>query len=176
MWELDHKDNQTLKNWCFWTVVLEKTLESPLECKEIQQVNPKGNQSWIFSGRTDAQAETPIFLPPDAKNWLVGKDPFAGKDWKQEEEGTTEGEMVGWHHRLHGYELEQDPGVSDGQGSLACCSPWGRKDSDTTEWLHWTEDVLRACYSQIFWHVLFQLILILRLQGRYCYPYRTEEP
>ena len=138
MWWLDYKESWVLKNWWFWTVVLEKTLESPLDCKEIPPVHPKGNQSWIFIGRTDAEAETPIFWPPDVKNWLLGKDPDAGKDWGQEEKGTTEDEMVGWHHWLNGREFEQAPGVGDGQGSLACCSPWGRKESDTTEQLNWT--------------------------------------
>ena len=120
------------KNWCFWTVMLEKTLESPLDYKDIKSVNPKGNQSWIFIGRTDAEA--PILWPPYAKNWLIEKDCDAGKDWKQEEKGTTEDEMVGWHHRLDGDEFEQGPGVGEGQRSLACCSPWGRKESDTTDW------------------------------------------
>ena len=106
MWESDHKESWALKNWCFWTVVLEKTLESPLDCKEITPVHPKGNQPWIFIGRTDAEAETPILWPPDAKNWLIGKDPDAGKDWRQEEKGMTEDEMVGWHHRLNGHEFE----------------------------------------------------------------------
>ena len=103
MWELDYKESWALKNWCFWTVVLEKTLESPLDCKEIQPVHPKGNQSWIFIGRTDVEAETPILWPPDVKNWLIGKYPDAGKDWKQEEKGSTEDEMVGWHHWLSGH-------------------------------------------------------------------------
>ena len=106
MWELDYKESSGLKNWCFWTVVLEKTLESPLDCKEIQPVHSKGNQSWIFIGRTNAEAETPILWPHDVKNWLIGKDPDAGKDWMQEEKGTTEDEMVGWHHRLDGHEFE----------------------------------------------------------------------
>ena len=106
MWELDSKESWGPKNWCFWTVVLEKTLESPLYCREIQPVHPKGNQSWIFIGRTDAEAETPILWPPDVKNWLIFKDPHAGKDWKQEEKGTTEDEMVGWHHQLNGHEFE----------------------------------------------------------------------
>ena len=106
MWELDYKESWVLKNWCFWTVVLEKTLESPLDCKEIQPVHPKWNQSWIFIGRTDAKAETPILWPPDMKNWLIGKDSDAGKDWKEEEEGTTEDEMVGWHHQLNEHEFE----------------------------------------------------------------------
>ena len=125
------------KNWCFWTVVLEKTLESPLDCKEIQPFHPKGNQSWIFIGRTDAEVETPILWPPDVKNWLIGKDPDAGQDQRQEEKKMTEDEMVGWHHQLKGHEFEQAPGVGDGQGSLACCSPWGHKESDTTEQLNW---------------------------------------
>jgi len=115
MWELDYKKSWVLTNWCFWTVVLEKTLESSLDCKEIQLVNPKGNQSWIFIGRTDAEAETPKFWPPDVKNGLIGKDPDAGKDWRQEEKGMTEDEMVGWHHRLNGHEFGQAPGVGDGQ-------------------------------------------------------------
>ena len=115
-------------------MVLE-TLESPLDCKEIQPVHPKGNQSWIFSGRTDADAETLILWPPDAKRWLIGKDPDAGKDWRQEEKGTTEGEMVGWHHRLNGHEFEQTPEDGEGQGNLACCGPWGWKDSGMTEGL-----------------------------------------
>ena len=123
MWELDYKESWALKNWCFWTVVLEKILESPLDCKEIQSIHPKGNQSWIFIGRTAAEAETLIFWPPDAKNWLIGKDPDAWKDWGQEEKGTTEDEMVGWHHQLNGHEFEQAPGGGDGQGSLACWSP-----------------------------------------------------
>ena len=127
-----------LKNWCFWTVMLEKTLQSPLDCKEIKPVNPKRNQSWIFIVRTDAEAETPILGPPDAKNWLIRKDPDAGRDWRREEKGMTEDEMIGWHHRLNGHEFEQALGVGDGQGSLACCSAWGRKESDT-EWLDWTE-------------------------------------
>ena len=134
MWELDHKEGWALKNWCFWTVVLEKTLESPLDCKEIQPVHRKGNQSWIFIGRTDAEAETPILWPPDAKNWLIGKDPDLGKDWGWEEKGSTEGEIVGWYPWLDGHEFEQAPGVGDGQVSLACCSPWGGKELDTTNW------------------------------------------
>ena len=118
-WELDHKESWMLKNWRFWTVVLEKTLENPLDCKEIKPVYPKGNQSWIFIGRTDMKAEAPIIWPPDAKNWLTGKDLDAGKDWIQEK-GTTENEMVEWHHRLDGHEFEQPLEVGDGQGSLVC--------------------------------------------------------
>ena len=139
MWELDYKESWVPKNWCFWTVVLEKTLESPLDCKEFQPVHPKGNQSWIFIGRTDAYAETPILWPPDVKNQLTGKDPDARKDWGQEEKGTTEDEMAGWHHRLNGCEFEWTLGVGNGQGGLVCCSSWGHKESDTTEWLNWTE-------------------------------------
>ena len=120
IWELDYKESWAPKNWCFWTVVLEKTLESPLDCKEIQPVHCKENQSWIFIGRTDVEAETPILWPPDAKNWLIGKDSDAGKDWRQEEKGTTEDEMVGWHHWLDGHEFEQALGDCEGQGSLAC--------------------------------------------------------
>ena len=131
--KLSGNPSWALKNWCFWTVVLEKTLESPLDCKEIQPVHPKGNQSWVVTGRTDAGAEAPILWPPDANNWFMGKDPDAGKDWRQEEKGTIEDKMAGWHHWLDGREFEQAPGVGDGQGSLACCSPWGCKESDTTE-------------------------------------------
>ena len=123
MWELDYKESWVLKNWCLWTAVLEKTLKSPLDCKEIQPVHPKGNQSWIFIGRTDAEAEVPILWPPDGKNWLIGKDPDAGIDWRQEERGTTEDEMVGWHHWLDRHEFEIALGVGEVQGSLACCSP-----------------------------------------------------
>ena len=122
MWKLDYKESWAPKNWCFWTSVLEKTLESPLDCKEIQPFNPKGDQSSVFIGRTDAKAETPILWPPNMKNWLLRKDPDAGKDWKQKENGTTEDEMVGWHHGLDGRESEWTPGVGDGQGGLACCS------------------------------------------------------
>ena len=125
-------------NWCFWTVVLEKTLESPLDSKEIQPVHPKGNRSWLFISRTDAEAETPILWLPNVKNWFIGKDPDAGNDWRQEEKGMTEDEMVGWHHWLNGHEFEQALGVGDGQGGLACCSPWGHKYSDMTERLNWT--------------------------------------
>ena len=139
MWELDYKESWVPKNWCFWTVVLEKTLESPLDCKEIQPVHPKGNRFWIFIRRTDAESETPIFCPPDVKSWLIWKDPDAGKDWRWEEKGTTEDEMVGWHHWLNGHESEWPPGVGDGQEGLACYSPCGHKESDTTEGLNWTE-------------------------------------
>ena len=129
IWELGYKEGWALKNWCFWIVVLE-TFESSLDCKEIKLVNPKGNQSWIFIGRTDAVAEAPILWSPDVKNWLFGKDPDAGKDWMQEK-GATENEIVGWHHQLNGHEFEQIPGDGEGQGSLVCCSPWSCKESDT---------------------------------------------
>ena len=138
MWELDYKESWTPKNWCFWTVVLEKTLESPLDCKEIQPVHPKGDQSWVFIGRTDVKAENPIIWPPDAKSWLIWKDPDAGKDWGKEK-GMTEDKMVGWHHQLDGHGFGWTWGVGDGQGGLVCYGSWGRKESDTTEWLTWTE-------------------------------------
>ena len=146
MWELDYKESWALKNWCFWTVVLEKTPESPLDCKEIQPVHPKGNQSWVFIGRTDVEAETPILWPPDAKSWLIWKDPDAGKDWGQEEKGTTEDEMVGWHHQLNGHEFGWTLGVGEGQGGLVCCSSCSCKELDTTERLDWTE--LNGKYTQ----------------------------
>ena len=122
MWELDHKESWAPKNWCFQTVVLEKTLENPLDCKETQPVHPEGDQSWVFIGMIDVEAETPVFWPPDAKNLLIGKDPDAGKDWKQEEKRMTKDEMIGWYHRLDGHESEWTPGVGDGQGGLECCS------------------------------------------------------
>ena len=120
-------------------MVLEKTLESPWDSKEIQPVNPKGNQSWIVTGSTDADAEAPIFCPPDVKYWLTGKDPDVGKDWRWKEKGMTEDEMVGWHHQLDGHEFEQALGIGDGQGSLVCCSPWDYKKLDTTKRLNWKE-------------------------------------
>ena len=139
MWELDCEESWAPKNWYFWTVVLEKTLESPLDFKEIQSVHPKGNQSWIFIGRTDADVEAPIFWPPDAKNWLIWNYPDAGKDWRWEESRRTEDELVGWHHLFDGHECEQALGVADGQGSLACCSPWVTKSQT---WLSdWTEPI-----------------------------------
>ena len=145
MKELDHKESWAPKNWCFWTVVLEKTFESPLDCTEIKPVHPKGSLSWIFIGRTDGESETPILWPHDVKNWLIGKDPEAGKDWGQEEKAMTKDEMAGWHHWLNGHEFEQALGVGNGQGSLACCSPWGHKDSDLAEQLNWTEGKTGRC-------------------------------
>ena len=139
MWELNYKDSWGLKNWCFWTVVLEKTLESPLDCKEIQPVQPKGDQSWIFIVRTDAEAETPIIWPPDVKSWLIRKDPDAGKDWGQEEKGTTEDGWDGWMASPTQWTWVWISSRScDEQGNLACCSPWSHKESDATEWLNWT--------------------------------------
>ena len=141
MWVLDHKEGWAPKNWCFRTVVLEKTLESPLDCKEIKPVHAKGNQPWIVIGRTEAEA--PILWPPDAKSWLIGKAPDAGKDWRLEEKGTTEGEMVGWPHRLNGHEFEQILGGCEGQGILACCSLWGGKESaQLSDWITKEERVL----------------------------------
>ena len=151
MWELDYKESWAPKNWCFWTVVLEKTLESPLGCKKIQPVHPKGDQSWVFIGRTHVEAETPILWPPDVKSWLIWKDPNSGKDWRQEEKGRTEDDMTGCHHWLNRHEFGETPGVGDGQGGLACCGSWGHKESDTSERLNWTEEyyssILSYCLS-----------------------------
>ena len=138
LWELDCEESWVPKNWWFWTVVLEKTLESPLDSKDIKLVNSEGNQSWIFTARTDAEAEAPILWPPDAKSWHTGKDSDAGKDWGQEEKGTTEDKMVGWHHWLNGHEFEWALGVGATQGTQACCSPRGHEEPDTTEWLNWS--------------------------------------
>ena len=137
--------------------MLEKTLESSLDCKEIQPVHPKGNQSWIFIGRTDAEAETPMLWPADAKNWFIVKDPDAGKDWRQEEKGMTEDELFGWHHWLDAHEFEQAPKVGDGQRSLVCCSPWGCKESDTTEWLNWTELMLYNRFLSVI-HFIYSAV------------------
>ena len=138
MWELDCEERWAPNNWCFWTVVLEKTLESPLDCKEIQPVHPKGDQSWVFIGRTDAEAEIPILWPPHVKSWLIGKDSDGGRDYGQEEKGTTEDEMAGWHHRLDRHAFELTLGVGDGQGGLACCDSWGRRvGQDWATELNW---------------------------------------
>jgi len=118
-----------------------------IDCEESQPVHPKGDQSWVFIGRTDVEAETPILWPHDAKSWLIGKDPDAGKDWGQEEKGTTEDEMVGWHHQLNGHGFGWTPGAGDGQGGLACCGSWARKELDMTEWLNWTELSLQSMYT-----------------------------
>ena len=166
MWVLDYNESWVLKNWCFWSVVLEKILERPLDFKEIQPVHPK-NQSWAFIGRTDVEAATPNTLATDVKSWLIWKDPDTGKDWGREEKGTTEDEMVGWHHRLNRYGFGWTPGVSDGQGGLACCGPWGCKESDMTEQLNWTELNPGKCLKTLettswcfqFWKMSLPLIL-----------------
>ena len=139
MWELDCKESWAPKNWYLWIVMLEKPLESPLDCKEIQPVHSEGDKPWEFFGGNDAKAETLVLWPPHVKCWLTGKDSDAGRDWGQEEKGTTEDEMAGWHHWLDGGEVEWTPGVGDGQGGLACCDSWGRKESDMTERMNWTE-------------------------------------
>ena len=170
MWELDCEESWVPKNWCFWTVVLEKTLESPLDCKEVQPVHPKGDQSWVFIGGTDVEAETPVLWLPHAKSWLIGKDCDAGRNWGQEEKGMTEDEMAGWQHQLDGHEFVWTLGVSDGQGGLACCDPWGRKESDMTEQLNWTElnwtesiSIFKIISFKSFYHTsnIFKLFLIL---------------
>ena len=145
MWELDYKESWSLKNWCFWTVVLEKTLEISLDSKEIKPVNPKGNQSWVFIGRTDAEAKAPILWPPDAKSWFLRKDPDVGKDWRQEEKGTTEDEMVGLHHWLNVHEFEQALEDGEGREGLACCSPRHRKESRLSDWTTTSDQV--SCYK-----------------------------
>ena len=141
--ELDHKESWALKNWCFGTVVLTKALESPFDSKEIKAVNPKGNQSWIFTGRTDTEAEAPILWPPMWRTDSLEKNPDAGKDWRQEKKMTTEDEMVGWHHQFNGHEFEQTLGDSEGQGSLVCCSPCSHKESDRTKWLN--NNIVKPC-------------------------------
>ena len=142
VWELNSEESWGWNNWCFWTVVLEKTLESPLDCKEIQPVHSEGDQSWLFFGRNDAKVEAPVLWPPHVKSWLIGKDSDAGRDWGQEEKKTTEDEMAGWHHQHVGHEFEWTLGEGDGQEGLACCHSWDHKESDTTERLNWTELML----------------------------------
>jgi len=162
---MDYKESWAQKNWCFWTVVLEKTLESPLDCKEIQSVHPKGDQyqSWVFIGRTDVEAEAPKLLPPDVKSWLIWKDPDPGKDWGQEEKGTAQDEMAGWHHWLNGHGFGWTPGVGDGQGGLVCCGSWSRKELETTERLNWTELKVFGIYNiyNIKYINLYILLLLL---------------
>ena len=158
MWELDCEEGWTPKNWCLWTVVLEKTLENPLDCKEIQPIHSEGDQPWDFFGRNDAKAETLTLCPPHAKSWLIGKDSDAGRDWGQEEKGTPEDEMSGWHHWLDGHEFEWTPGVGDGQGGLACCDSWGRKESDTIERLIW---------SDLIWCFIWLLLNYFSLRFRF---------
>ena len=149
MWELDYKESWELKNWCFWTMVLEKTLESPLDCKEIQPVHSEGDQPWISLEGMMLKLKLPILWPPHAKSWLIGKDPDAGRDWGQEEKGTTEDEIVGWHHWLSGHGFGWNLGVGDGQGGLVCCGSWGCKESDMNEWLNWTEQPIFSCLLAI---------------------------
>ena len=158
MWELDCEENWASKNWCFWTVVLEKTLESPMDCKEIQPVHSQRDQSWVFFRRNDAKAETPILWPPHAKSSLIGKDPDAGRDWGQEEKGTTEDEMAGWHHQLNGRGFRWTLGVGDGQGGLVYCSSWRRNKSDMTEQLNWTELNYGLKFSLYFMLLLYYLL------------------
>ena len=171
MWELDRKQAWAPKNWCFWAVVLEKTLESPLDYKEIQPVHSKGNQSGTLIGRTDAEAGAPILWPPDVNSWLTGKDPDAGKDWRREEKGTTGGEMVGWHHRLNGHESEQTAADSEGQGGLACYSLWRcevRHDWATE--LNWTESIAQS----LNW-VVCCVIISSGLKEKKFYVTKTKE-
>ena len=150
MWELDYKESWMPKTWCFWTVVLKKTLESPLDCKEIQSVHPK-DQTWVFIGRTDVEAETPILWPPGGKNRLLRKEPDAGKDWRREEKGTTEDEMIGCYYRLNRQEFEQTPGDSEGQGRLgqgrlASCSPWGHSQTWLRDWTATNNPMIAMVY------------------------------
>ena len=178
MWEFNCEEGWALKNWCFWTVVLEKTLESPLDCKEIQPVHSEGDQPWVFFGRNDAKAETPVPWSPHVKSRLIGKDSDAGRDWEQEEKETTEDEMAVWHHWLDRCKSEWTPGVGDGQGGLACCNSWGCKELDTIEWLKWTElnyqlhkedrqyniSLLNIYFSEL-WHIAIFKVLILLTPG-----------
>ena len=174
-WELDHKVGWGPKNWCFWTVWMEKTLENPLDSKEINLVNPKGNQPWIVIGKTDAEAEAPIFWPPDMKSQLTGKDSDAGKDWKQEEKGVKEDEMIGWHHWLNGLEFEPTLGDGEGQESLACCSPRAHKEWGTTEWLNnqspWEELSLKLkfwYFGHLMWRAdsLEKTLTLEKIEGK----------
>ena len=167
MWELDCEEGWAPKNWCFWTVVLEKTLESPLDFKEIQPVHSEGDQPWDFFGRNDATAETPVLWPPHVKSWLIGKDSDVGRDWGQEEKGTTEDEMAGWHHWPNERESQWTPGVGDGQGGLACCDSWGCKESDMTERLIWSEWLMLlstfSCTTCLFVHLLLRNVCLYPL-------------
>ena len=165
MWELDCEEGWEPKNWCFWTVMLEKTLESPLDFKEFQPVHSEGDQPWDFFWRNDATAETPVLWPPHVKSWLIGKHPDARRDWGQEEKGMTEDKVAGWHHWLDGRESEWTPGVGDGQGGLACCYSWGLKVSDMTEWLNWLTELkpsLQETYMSLYYGLFFY---IFRLYG-----------
>ena len=162
MWQLDCEESWVPKNWCFWTVVLEKTLESPLDCKEIQPVHSKGDQPWVFFGRNDAEAETPVLWPPHAKSWLIGKDSDAGRDWGREEKGTMEDEIAEWYHWLDGRESKWTPEVGDGQGGLACCDSWGRKESDMTERLNWIVQLQLICLADLWqWTLALANVLLI---------------
>ena len=164
MWELAGEEGWVPKNWCVWTVVLKKTLESPLDCKEIQSVHSEGDQPWGFFGRNDAKAEATVLWPPHVKSWLIGKDSDAGRDWGQEEKGTTEDEMAGWHHRLDGRESEWTPGDGDGQGGLVCFNSCGCKESDTTERLNLTKTLpLKGRNINNLWMYMGTIILFLSL-------------
>ena len=167
MWELDHKEGWAPKNWCFWTVMLEKTLESPLDCKKIKPVNPKGNQSWIFIGRTGIEAEIPILWPPDTKNWLIWKDPDAGKDWKWEEKGMTEGGMVGLHHWLHGHEFEQTPG--DGEGQRSLCAAVSVVGKSQTLLHNWTEEKGNTHVHRLFISDHFKISILSESLGYFLF-------
>ena len=188
MWDLDYKESWALKDWCFWIVGEDSWESLGLLGQWLgEPVHPKGNQSWMFIGRTDAEAETPILWPSDAKNWLVGKDPDAGKDWRQEEKGTTEDEMVGWHHWLYGHEFEQALGVGDGQGSLACSSPWDHKYLDMAEWLNWHHEAqmffmqwllqsLHGHFLSLFWNSQCHIFLLLSVWLGASKKWRTWDP
>ena len=170
MRELDYKESWVLKNWWFWTVVLEKTLESPLDCKEIQPVHSEGDQPWDFFGRNDAKAQTSAHV----KSWLIGKDSDAGRDWGQEETGMKEDEMVGWHHQLDGHEFEQAPGIGDWQGSLECCSPWGCKGSDRTEWLNWIVLIVSFAVQKLLSLIRSHLVIFTFIPLLYEVGYRES--
>ena len=162
MWVLNYKETWVPMNWCFWTVVLEKTLESPLDCKEIQQVHSEWDQSWVFIGRTEFEAETPILWTPHVKNWLIRKDSDVWRDWGQEEKGMTEDEMSGWHHQLNGREFEWTPGDGDGQGGLACCNSWSRRVGH--DWA--TELNSRLCIVSsplLLWFIFLTSLRLLQL-------------
>ena len=161
MWELDCEESWVLKNWFFWTVVLEKTLESPLDYKEVQPVHSKGDRSWVFIGSTDVEAETPILWPPDAKSWLIWEDPDARKDWGQEEKGMTEDEMVGWHNWLDGHGFGWTLGVGDGQGGLACCMGSQRVGHDWATELNWTEVLDMEKLYKYSWALFWDTIKLL---------------
>ena len=170
MWELDHKDSWASKNWCFWTVVLEKTLGSPLDCKgSIQSILKEISPEYSLE-RLMLKLNLQFYLPPVVKNWVIGKDPDTEKDLRQKEKGTTKYEMVGWHHWLDGHEFEQAVGVGDGQGSLVCCIPWGRKESDATEWLNWTET-----FIFVFYYIIFLRIYVwYNLTSKICLEYQHD--